>query len=1189
MSTKILSNDIELRAAERMGDVSDSGGEMSGVIIESNAINQLFSPISESDRVTGRVSLREAYLHINTADDSVYRGANVIIDKAPTDPNVEVLLFGIGQQGAFRSDAQNYVESYISQGSSARFVPLGTQNSGQQQLLAYQKESAPIPEIGDVYIIKDETSGNSQAFKIKDIEYYQDTFGIGELEFTCNVLKIDITQPLSITFPGQEPNKLYINQSWIRYTVTSQNANYYGISKLTTAAVATDSELVVDTILKQLVPVTTSIKQLVDNKPIVSEITLDAGSHEVTTANFGHTKSVPITISNRSTTYSAILRPIPAPGSLTISYSAMGRWYTLTADIDGNITGDSTSYGSGQLLESGTASITLGTEPDIDSSIIWSWGTLAHYAQRLDIEITPPLIYIELGESVSEATLEIDYLKANVVVTASADAQGIITDTISPSNISGTIDKTTGSIEISFIVMPDVGSSMSIRYEHSTLQTEIFAVDNIGALTLTLGTTESIVPGSVKLEIPYSLTPYYIVAQKYYDYNWDDATSSWIQVGISPLYARGTLLITDNGSNNIGLMGTVEYVTVPPGGNPEISLTSTTLSLPITILVYIYNTYPYLEWRLRNTGAIFNAALSVKVTYEITGATGTNRTATVAVPSIVFKFGSDLLGDVLVPGALRFEWNDVSYRDYGNGSIYSHAMPWTTQTGNLVGSVNYETRTVTLNDYTPGTGGVNVISCLTKYGDWSATDQFGRTPGNPMVPQSFQVRVTDVQGNEIIGLSDQNGVINGYDTATNPTFMPIQGTINQDMGIYELHFGQLVVWDDLTADERLESWYTENDYGINNKINYALSTELKTAWWYERFPTDYDGYIWKPLPVINNTLLFNLSIINPIPLSPAELGLDPVKLPTTGKVPIFKPGTRVTIHNTQSVTLPDPAVAGSIIDCGRERLARVRIIDALGRRVPDDRIYPGQYVLYSGLTPEQQALYQWWEIRNDGTVWLPSSTDLDAGLVELSSPLDLTGYDQPLKIEHTIEDSALTTSVDLSGYIQLNYGITHDYPANTSWVSSQFYYGDMYARYTNLFSQVTWTGDWSDTLIGSTTAAQYNSTVYPVIVTNDGIIDERLRITFTSNTAFACYGERSGLIGIGDINTDFEPSNPIAVGSYLFIDHRGWGGGWAIGNTVRLNLLWPGAIWASRCVIPGPATGTADTVGLTFRGDSDPA
>ena len=545
--------------------------------------------------------------------------------------------------------------------------------------------------------------------------------------------------------------------------------------------------------------------------------------------------------------------------------------------------------------------------------------------------------------------------------------------------------------------------------------------------------------------------------------------------------------------------------------------------------------------------------------YSEAGVTSTAKTQTFALPAVQFKFGGDLITDSLVPQSLRFRWGSSNeYRDVlGNGTIYRHSVPWTAgDAGTYAGTVNYQTRTVSLINYvTAAVNAVTVLSCLTQYGRWPSNYAYGRTPGNPVSTGTFYVRCTTIDGREITGQSDASGIINAAE---------IQGTINQEMGVFNLSFGSKVLDSSLTSAQKLEPWYDAGN-------------------------VDGTGHIWKPTYVVTDSLRMNCVITSTIPLSPDELGLDPVRLPSTGKVPIFKTGYRLVVHDTQYVTLDNPSVAGSTIDCGRVKISRVRLEDALGRRVPDSCLYPGQYVQYSSLSDQQKATYNYWDIRNDGTVWLKSSMDLDAGLVELASPLVLTGFAQPLKLYHTTEDAVLATSTDLSGYITVNSPLKHSYTAANSLVSSQLFYGDMWARYINLFSQVTWTGTWSESQIGSATAGQYNDVLYPVIVTNDGVIQERWRITFTSTTAFAVYGERSGQIAIGDINTDCAPANPVTNNPYFSLDHRGWGIGWVAGNTVRFDTLWPGAFWIARCISPGVATGTADTIGLAFRGDSEPA
>ena len=545
--------------------------------------------------------------------------------------------------------------------------------------------------------------------------------------------------------------------------------------------------------------------------------------------------------------------------------------------------------------------------------------------------------------------------------------------------------------------------------------------------------------------------------------------------------------------------------------------------------------------------------------YSVAGASTTSKTKTFSLPPIQFTFGAVTIGDSLVPKSLRFRWGSgMEYRDVaGLGTIYRHATPWPAgAVGTYAGTVNYQNRTVSLTDYVvAAVGDITVLSCLTEYGQWPTTYCYARTPSSPVSNGTFYVHCTTQDGRNIDGQSDQSGVIDAAE---------IQGIVNQEMGVFALSFGAVV-------------------------LNSSLSASDKSEPWYDVANVDGTGHIWRPTYVLTDTLRMNCVVINTIPLSPVELGLDPVRLPSTGKVPIFKTGSRIVIHDTQSFNLSNPAVGGSTINCGRTGIARVRLEDAQGRRVPDDRLFPGQYVQYSSLSSGQQAAFNWYDIRADGTVWLASSMNLDTGMVELVSPLDLNGYIQPLKLYHTKEDSALVTSVDLSGYITINKALDNSYTAANSYVSSQLFYGDMWARYTNLFAQNTWDGTWDDTLRGATSPAQYNDVLFPLLVTNDGIIQERWRLVFTTTTAFSVYGERSGLIAVGDINTDLAPLNPVTNNPYFFLDHRGWGSGWLSGNVVRFNTLWAGSFWVARCVSPGVAVGSADTIGVAFRGDSDPA
>ncbi|MFW1806246.1 hypothetical protein ACG9Y5_19850, partial [Acinetobacter baumannii] len=90
--------------------------------------------------------------------------------------------------------------------------------------------------------------------------------------------------------------------------------------------------------------------------------------------------------------------------------------------------------------------------------------------------------------------------------------------------------------------------------------------------------------------------------------------------------------------------------------------------------------------------------------------------------------------------------------------------------------------------------------------------------------------------------------------------------------------------------------------------------------------------------------------------------------------------------------------------------------------------------------------------------------------------------------------------------------------AENTIVGSALVVGDMYARYSNMFSQGTWSNVWVDEPTGAPISARYNDALYPIVMTNKGAIQERWAIVFTDNTNFRIIGQYSGQIGTGNIN-----------------------------------------------------------------------
>ncbi|MGL6004804.1 MAG: curculin (mannose-binding) lectin protein, partial [Aeromonas sobria] len=308
----------------------------------------------------------------------------------------------------------------------------------------------------------------------------------------------------------------------------------------------------------------------------------------------------------------------------------------------------------------------------------------------------------------------------------------------------------------------------------------------------------------------------------------------------------------------------------------------------------------------------------------------------------------------------------------------------------------------------------------------------------------------------------------------------------------------------------------------------------------------------RPLSVVADTIRFNAVVYSYLPLDADLIKLDPVRLPSDGRVPFIRKGYIVVVHSTKRSAFPMGVQAGQQLNTGRERLAYCRVEDKNGKE----------------LAPQ---LY---------------SVNMNSGMVTLASPLNLTGNVEPLTVVHRIEDMSLATDVEISGRITMARPLSHSYEAADTLVSSALIIGDLWARYGKLFDQRTWTNNWSDFLIGDPCTAEYNDTDFPIVVTNRATLQERWAIIFQTSTTFILVGEHVGQIAIGDVNTDFAPINPNNGQPYFRLDRRGWGAGWAAGNVLRFNTYaanYP--IWFIRTILQSVAAVDTDRFEAQLRGN----
>ncbi|WP_374537627.1 hypothetical protein [Chitinimonas taiwanensis] len=291
--------------------------------------------------------------------------------------------------------------------------------------------------------------------------------------------------------------------------------------------------------------------------------------------------------------------------------------------------------------------------------------------------------------------------------------------------------------------------------------------------------------------------------------------------------------------------------------------------------------------------------------------------------------------------------------------------------------------------------------------------------------------------------------------------------------------------------------------------------------------------------------------IRKIPLAAELIGIDPVRMPSDGRVPLLLSGQSVVIHHTETTELPSALSNGQQIVLPRTGLAWVELTDANDQRVSTDR-------------------YQ---------------VDLAAGTVTFGNPINLTGLVAPLKARHRIEEMRLCVDVQFTGEISLALPLTRAFPAGTQ-CSSILEFGDLKARVSTFFRQAAWGGTWSDTPVGNPPSGSYLDSVYPVQLSNKGAVPQRWALVFTGPESFNIIGEELGLIGTGNVGADCAPINPATGAPYFTLRAQGWSAGWSIGNVLRLNTAGTVApIWLLRTTQISTGGPLADDFRIELRGD----
>jgi hypothetical protein len=1186
----ILATDIALLESERMTDTTDGGGRRTSREIPDGEAGNVFPKVSHLDGVYGRVNVLKIYGAVLTGNADTYAGARAYVSLPPQNDKVHIKLFSTGSEFDTRSAARDRIESYVTAGPESRMFLLGKQPAGTQLIRAYQRLEDPLPEVGDVYCLStevDDTVTAEQYIQVttvsSDVQTFTETIGSAVTDFQRRVIYIGVGTPLRYDFRGADMASQLSSvprPTRLRSTTYVDAARYYGIQPLAAPAAPGDLTVRAASVYSPIVPASKRETPLANLSPAsaaamvpcrasartetmmssggwavgasyrtlrgmepgsvsvtgagVSAVddglgnissaeftatvdyemgvvkrtggSVSVGAYDITyrpavrAAQIAHTRMIEIDLATRGISHVATLLPLPAPGATTVDYRALNKWYRLQDRGDGTLTGDDSAYGSAILdYTTGSLLITLGALPDLDSAIIISWGARVHYAVRAgaasDAAATVKQRFVLQHLPAAPGSLALTYESDGVEYTAADDGNGAIAG----GGVAGTINYTTGETTIEFSArLPDALSSVHVDYDQLVASTPgeqvVRSISLASGALMELGA--SIDPGTLTGSVRFDGAVVYVEDN------------------------GGGLLIAPAGQA-LGSIGRSKSLTIASDqvvGTVNYGVGTVVVNTPLTVTGQVWS-----RESPNPAGAWIASAKSLAVGGGIANfgwadggvaTTATARTDAVSFSAAPLRFSlRTTIGDNFVPNSVLLNIAGVTYIDR-SGTLYADVSS-ATGAGISAGSIDYGTGELALSWWIDGALPTIALDCaLSIYGEYSAVDLHMRTAGAPLRAASFAVQATSESGEVLTGAANNSGVVSGS---------MVRGTVNQDAGVAFVEFGQLVA---------------------------AAGNEAE--WWYDAAAV-VGGMIWRPEPVIPSSIRYNAVVLANLPLNADLLGLDPVRLPTDGRVPVFRPSDVVVVHNTQPFELPAPAAAGAVYAVGRTDLADIWIEDQTGKKV-------------------------------DGAMFVPS---LIGGSVTMApaGELDLTGYVEPLIVMHRVENMRLIVDVQLNGDLTLLNPLDRVFPTDGSYVSSALLFGDMMARVSDVRDLLAWSGNWDDVEPGA--IAEYNVIDYPVEVLNNGAIAERWRLAFTSQTTFQVIGKSLGVIATGSTAEDCAPVNQLTSQPYFVLRAAGWGSGWLPGNNLMFTTAAPAApIWIARTVEPG-ASVEGDSFRLNFAGDVD--
>lgn len=1086
----IQEQNIKFLESQVMDDIDNGGGAATNKEIVDGRMNNIFDDISDLDRAYGRFNLRKLFLAVRTLSTDLYGGAKTAITALPADPAISYTMFSRRDPFDRRSDAANQVEAYLHKSIGWHSLLFGNHMQNMRTLTTFQRIGTRLPPLGKTLcIVQNEglSTEMEQYVRVVDVDVEERTFeyfdSSGNLRtFHRWVVTHTLSDPLRYDFTGHEPGPTmaasFSNRAMIRDTYVVDAAVYYGTRPLRDAAAIGDDRVRADSIFSQLVPSAETENALI-NQPLNPQMIVSVD------AGARGMVEVPQQAHTKSISVTAENRRTtwvetlaPIPMPGTFTLSYMAMGNWYQLSDDGN----GALVGDDPMLGAGTISYANG-------SLYVTLGVLPDADSEIILIWASPVHYQAfVGHPDIDTAIELEFSLGEAFQPGTLTLSWLVggqTRTASTA-LNGIItdDATSEAIGYASHVAGEFWLRLTELPDYnSKLGVDYEKQDRIERTFSSV----SVVNGLVTVNLGEAVEPNSVQTRWMVESKTKVSRKIVNQHAITIGGFNSARVWAEQAPPNATLQRYRNYVGDDGAGywdGADGTINYSTGQMTIGVWPEVAEA----SWT------------------TIDGSTWNNTNVRIQTTEVSHLFLANTFTAWYVPAGAQN--TAVSY-ELDMPPLRFRILPRLADSSVVPGSVRfsyngktYDDREGTLyTDIDPITGAGTPAGAINYLDGWVTLDYYASGSG--------AVSVTSLLG------------VWGEWTAEDAFFRteasPLKPEALQLVALTAE--GEQVI---ATADAQGQFTHPK----VTGTINYNLGV----------------ARLQFTEPMIPSSLSYNAVAYSYLPLDADILGIEPVRLPADGRVPIFRRGNVVLImHHAE--TAPATVSTGGTISCGRTRISWVRLIDANGETIRDN------YEL-----------------------------DRENGIVTIT---DATGMAMPITVRHTVSDLRVATDVQITGHISLSRPLSHDYPAEEALVASCLIQGDRRARVLDVWDQSSWNSVWSD-LHGTPATATLNLIDHPIVVTNEGCDTDRWVLRWLSSTSVELISERRGIIWTGTYTAggaDIAPINSrtrtwdeelqewVGGTPYLVIPGAANGGGWSAGNVLRINT--EGAIsdiWIARAI-----------------------